>query len=198
MHWKGEKLNARQTGKAIDSYLGFRAAQEGQTYAFTPEYFEQCIARGVVSFFGVTYADGKLTGDDQQPALFELWQMTKPIPITGFNPKRYVGVSIEEIPLPLILEPVPHHIRSPKRVKQYVKILKEGKVAPPIEIMQMVTPDKRPLKQPYEIFNGMHRYKAAVLAGRKTILAVVIDVIEYEPFNEDEYATADECGALEV
>jgi hypothetical protein len=54
--------------------MRFRAAQEGQPYAFTPEYFEQCILHGVVSFFGVTYADGKLAGDDQQPALFEQWR----------------------------------------------------------------------------------------------------------------------------
>ena len=39
MHWKGKKLKARQTGKAIVSYMRFRAAQEGRSYAFTPEYF---------------------------------------------------------------------------------------------------------------------------------------------------------------
>ena len=68
------KAKARQTGIAIDAYMRFRAAQEGQPYDFTPKYFEKLIQRGVVSFFGVTYADGKLIGDDQQPALFEQWQ----------------------------------------------------------------------------------------------------------------------------
>lgn len=68
------KAKARQTGIAIDAYMRFRAAQEGQAYDFTPKYFEKLVQRGVVSFFGVTYADGKLTGDDQQPALFEQWQ----------------------------------------------------------------------------------------------------------------------------
>ena len=68
------KAKARQTSIAIDAYMRFRAAQEGQAYDFTPKYFEKLVQRGVVSFFGVTYADGKLTGDDQQPALFEQWQ----------------------------------------------------------------------------------------------------------------------------
>ena len=68
------KSEAHQAGKAIDAYVRFRAAQEGQPYDFTPNYFEKLIQRGVVSFLGVTYADGKLIGDDQQPALFEQWQ----------------------------------------------------------------------------------------------------------------------------
>ena len=68
------KPEARQAGKAIDAYVRFRAAQEGQAYDLIPKYFEKCILRGIVGFFGVTYADGRLTGDDQQPALFEQWQ----------------------------------------------------------------------------------------------------------------------------
>ena len=68
------KSKAHQTGIAIDAYMRFRAAQEGQAYDFTPKYFEKLIQRGVVNFFGITYADGKLIGDDQQPALFEQWQ----------------------------------------------------------------------------------------------------------------------------
>ena len=71
------KSKASQTCIAIDAYMRFRAAQEGQPYDFTPKYFEKLVQRGVVSFFGVTYADGKLIGDDQQPALFEQWQQQK-------------------------------------------------------------------------------------------------------------------------
>ena len=33
------KAKARQTGIAIDAYMRFRAAQEGQAYDFTPKYF---------------------------------------------------------------------------------------------------------------------------------------------------------------
>ena len=68
------KSKARQAGIAIDAYMRFRATQEGMAYEFTPEFFEKGILRGLVAFFGVTFADGKLTGDLQQPALFEQWQ----------------------------------------------------------------------------------------------------------------------------
>ena len=37
------KSKARQTSKAIDAYMRFRAAQEGQAYDFTPKYFEKFI-----------------------------------------------------------------------------------------------------------------------------------------------------------
>jgi hypothetical protein len=112
--------------------------------------------------------------------------MTERIPVTGFDRKRYAGCPILEIPLSVIDD---NHkpSRSPKRVKQYAKMFKEGKVAPPIEVIEMPG-----LKVPYDIYNGIHRYRAAVLAGRKTVLAVMakleFPMLEYVPFDLDEYA----------
>jgi hypothetical protein len=93
--------------------------------------------------------------------------MTKKISVTGFDAEEYAGFSIEEIPLSLIDEP--YRYRSPRRIAQYLKMLKEGKEAPPIELIRVLDDDP-----PYDIFNGGHRYKAALLAGRTTILAVVV------------------------
>jgi hypothetical protein len=64
---------AHQLGKAIDSYMRFRAEQENRAYEFTPELFEEAILDGCVMFFGITFANGKLVGDEQQPTLFERW-----------------------------------------------------------------------------------------------------------------------------
>jgi hypothetical protein len=62
-----------ELGKAIDSYMRFRAEQEGQTYTLTPEFFEKKILAGIRKFFGVTFTDCKLIGDEQQPTLFKQW-----------------------------------------------------------------------------------------------------------------------------
>ena len=116
--------------------------------------------------------------------------LRKRIPITGFNPERYIGSRIWEIPLSVIYDPGPKYLRSPARVKQYAKMLKQGKVAPPIELMERISVDGTPLrsKHQFDIDNGVHRFKAAELVGRKTILAVVSQLIPYEPYDDDEYA----------
>jgi hypothetical protein len=93
----------------------------------------------------------------------------------------------EKIPLRLISEP---DIRFPGHVKKYAKWLKEGKRAPPIELIELVPADGRQLKQPYDIYDGHHRYTAAVLVGRKSISAIIVDRHEdYLPWSEDEYVS---------
>jgi ParB-like chromosome segregation protein Spo0J len=98
--------------------------------------------------------------------------MTKPIHSSGFDPKRFEAFSIEEIALSLINEP--RRYRSERRIAQYVKMIKEGSEPPPIELIETdwMDPDFDEDK-PYEIVNGAHRYRAALLAGRETIRAVI-------------------------
>ena len=53
--------------------------------------------------------------------------------------------------------------------------------------------DGRPLKKPFTIYNGEHRYGAAVLAGCETMLAVMAWEEEYaDDCAEDEFATSDD------
>jgi hypothetical protein len=56
--------------------------------------------------------------------------------------------------------------------------LNEGKVAPPIELSENHTSENRSGRL-YDIFNGVHRYRAAVNAGRTTISAVIV-AADYE------------------
>jgi hypothetical protein len=68
-----KRAEARQLGKAIESYIHFRAKQEGLKYELTSDFFEQRILAGVGKFFGITVANGRLLGDDEQPGLFKQW-----------------------------------------------------------------------------------------------------------------------------
>lgn len=95
---------------------------------------------------------------------------------------------VEKIPLSLINEPEPRHIRFPGRVKKYAQWLKDGKRAPPIELILLIPADGRQLKKPFDIYDGAHRFAAAALVGRKSISAMVVDHHEnYEDANEGEY-----------
>lgn len=120
--------------------------------------------------------------------------MAKGIIVTGFDPKTYAGHAIKEIPISLIDEPrlVTQlgltGYRSAKRVRDYAKRLKAGETSPPIELIEARSSDGRLLKKPFTIHNGAHRYGAAVLAGRETMLAVIAWVEE----DDDDYATSDE------
>ena len=119
--------------------------------------------------------------------------------VTGFDPKTYAGYEIKEIPICLIDEPRRvtegglAGCRSVKRVRDYAKRLKAGETAPPIELIEARSSDGRLLKKPFTIYNGEHRYAAAVLAGRETMLAVIACVEEEDAddFAEDEFATND-------
>jgi hypothetical protein len=54
----------RELGKALDSYMRFRAEQEGIGYELTPEFFEAGILCGIDTFFGITVADDELLETD--------------------------------------------------------------------------------------------------------------------------------------
>ena len=68
-----KRAEANSLGKMIDAYMRVRAEEEGVGYELTPNFFEERIVAGVGKFFGVTFAEGKLLGDDQQPAFFAKW-----------------------------------------------------------------------------------------------------------------------------
>lgn len=99
--------------------------------------------------------------------------------VSGFNPKIYSGYAIKEIPISLIDEPRRvttrglQGYRSVKRVRDYARMLKTGETPPPIELIKVRLSDGRLLKKPFTIYNGEHRYGAAVLACRQTMLAVI-------------------------
>jgi hypothetical protein len=57
-------------------------------------------------------------------------------------------------------------------------MLKDGKIAPPIELAENHISDNRSGRL-YDICNGFHRYQAAVNTGRTTILAVIV-AAQYE------------------
>jgi hypothetical protein len=64
----------RELGKALDSYMRFRAEQKGVGYELNPEFYETRIRSGISAFFGVTFADDELLGDRQQPKIFKQWK----------------------------------------------------------------------------------------------------------------------------
>lgn len=57
---------------------------------------------------------------------------------------------------------------SPAAARQYAARLQSGEVLPPIDLIRQAG------RYRYRIFDGMHRARAAKLAGRKTIRAVLI------------------------
>lgn len=70
---KEKRAEANSLGKMIDAYMRVRAEEEGVGYELTPTFFEEGILGGVGKFFGVTFAKGKLLGDDEQPTFFAKW-----------------------------------------------------------------------------------------------------------------------------
>ena len=70
---KEKRAEANSLCKMIDAYMRVRAEEEGVGYELTPTFFEKMILAGVVKCFGVTFAEGKLLGDDEQPAFFAKW-----------------------------------------------------------------------------------------------------------------------------
>jgi hypothetical protein len=71
-----QKFNAsvRQLANSLDAYMRFRAEQEGVDYQLTVEFYEDRLKAGVVGFFGVHFANGELTEDEQFPHFFEQWK----------------------------------------------------------------------------------------------------------------------------
>ena len=65
---------ARELGKLLDSYMRFRAEQEGVGYELMPEFYETHILAGIEGFFNVTFAKGKLVADTEFPAIFQEWK----------------------------------------------------------------------------------------------------------------------------
>lgn len=123
--------------------------------------------------------------------------MTAKIKVSGFDSERYAHFPILEVPIASIEEPRlvtqsgAEGYRDPERVRRYARLLEAGSPPPPIELIETRSADGRPLKQPYSIYNGQHRYGAAVLAGRPTLPAVIawVEVEPAEEFREDEFAT---------
>jgi hypothetical protein len=111
-------------------------------------------------------------------------------PITGFNAERFMLFPVLEVPLCVIDKPDGY--RSLKRARKYARMLKEGSVAPPVELcvnyLRKEIEDEEEEEEewlrrcgigrlrPYRILNGEHRYGAAMLAGCKTIRAVISGV----------------------
>ena len=63
-----------ETGKALDAYMQFRAANEGVEYDLSPDFFSDALERGCEMFFGVVIQNGQLVADEQQPILFKKWR----------------------------------------------------------------------------------------------------------------------------
>jgi hypothetical protein len=71
-----QRFNAsvHQLANSLDAYMRFRAGHEGVDYQLTVEFYEERLKDGIDGFFGVRFADGKLTEDEQFPHLFEQWK----------------------------------------------------------------------------------------------------------------------------
>ena len=65
--------NTRRQAVALIRYLQFRAEKEGVACALTADQIESWMRQGAAMMFGITCDGGKLTGDEQQPELFEQW-----------------------------------------------------------------------------------------------------------------------------
>jgi hypothetical protein len=65
--------NTRKQAVALIEYLRFRAEKEGVACTLTASQIEGWMRKGAAMMFGITYDGGKLTGDEQQPKLFEQW-----------------------------------------------------------------------------------------------------------------------------
>jgi hypothetical protein len=65
--------NTRKQAVALIRYLQFRVEKEGVACALTADQIESWMRQGAAMMFGITYDGGKLTGDEQQPELFEQW-----------------------------------------------------------------------------------------------------------------------------
>jgi hypothetical protein len=97
--------------------------------------------------------------------------MTKALhPATGFN-KGYRHLPVQNVPIASIDEPSPNKVVH-SLVRKYSKRFKRGEIADPIELIDVS--NSYPGEAPFDISNGRHRYCAAVLAGHKTIRAVIV------------------------
>ena len=70
---KYSRREARELSKLLDSYMSFRAEQEGVAYELTSEFYERYILAGIERFFNVTLANGKLVVDTEFPSIFQKW-----------------------------------------------------------------------------------------------------------------------------
>jgi hypothetical protein len=61
------------TAKALDAYMRFRAKHEGVGYTLSPKFFADHIEQGCQKCFGVTFQNGHLVDDEEQPELFRRW-----------------------------------------------------------------------------------------------------------------------------
>jgi hypothetical protein len=66
--------SVRPIAEALNDYLRFRAEQEGVGYELSAAYLAEHILLGCVKFFGVTFENGQLVADEEQPELFRRWQ----------------------------------------------------------------------------------------------------------------------------
>jgi hypothetical protein len=82
--------------------------------------------------------------------------------------EHYANYRIVRVPLSQI-EPLWHRWGRPDAVRSYVAMLREGKTAPPIQIIK-----QRNKRHRYRIYDGTHRVCAARRVGQKTIEAQII------------------------
>ena len=75
MRKSNTKDEALKIGKELDSYLRFRAGEEGEVYGFTPNFFAKAVTKGCINFFGISFDKGKLIADEEQPELFKKWKL---------------------------------------------------------------------------------------------------------------------------
>ena len=83
------ELTPLETGRALDAYMQFRAADEGVAYDLSPDFFADAIERGCEMFFGVIIQSGRLAADEQQPKLFKEWKR-------DLNHCTYCGVAFDD------------------------------------------------------------------------------------------------------
>jgi ParB-like nuclease domain len=91
-------------------------------------------------------------------------------PVTGFS-RGYAYLPVQDMPIASIDEPSPNKVEH-SLVREYSERFKQGEIADPIELIDISA--SYPGETPFEIYNGRHRYCAAVLAGHKTIRAVIV------------------------
>jgi hypothetical protein len=65
--------------KELDAYMRFRAKHQGVGYKLSPKFFADAIEQGCTKFFGVTFQNGQLVDDEEQPELFRRLQEMRKI-----------------------------------------------------------------------------------------------------------------------
>jgi hypothetical protein len=67
------KIKMKIIAANLDQYMTFRAAGEHQEYKLNAAFFESCLKKGCLAFYGIVVDETGLLCDHRQPTLFSEW-----------------------------------------------------------------------------------------------------------------------------